>query len=633
MRSLLFFALLLVVFDAAQTATNATWNWDDVLYSYIYNVSTVKMCAVDAPTKCVGIIRLNTTNINPNKTIVITLYPSVNVDVITEYSLLQMVTSATTLSSANIYLPRDGILYASNQFSANGITSIYAKLCDSHYYYIIPVTAGYYTVKNVNLPLYLMDNKTCISYKVIAPVSNVANLTSKYATIAVFEMPTARRRVGMGFNGTQHLYYLQVDQYFGRGFYIANGTRVPVIAAQRWYIYHGPIHFSAIGKSQLLVIGGGVIHSMGWTPGDGVIAFWTYQQFNNMKGEIFWFGDGFGGYLRQEVPYRDAGIWREFVIYAPRYSLVDVTLFDGTYFWNTRMLACGMYGGETATTGSFNVVPSGFLYRVDQASEVEICNNSTYIHYIGAYHIYTTGSVEGYYMVDKVDPGTCRRFRWDITPDYVYFFNSTSDFCQRKITIWFTGGSFTPGWRYYVTQDRKLIRSSTPITVDGMYLQMLNQTLQLWRQQYNATVSALQQWLKQQANATQSIVSFIASQPRFVGTLKIDSSTSTWLKTEYNELQKYQVVGPAAVGGAVSVSLQAPSVYTASAAAAAVATAWAASRRSLATAAFLAGFAVLATSLFVYYLYGASVSAGLVLASVVLMSIGAAAIWFRRSED
>jgi multidrug efflux pump subunit AcrB len=64
-----------------------------------------------------------------------------------------------------------------------------------------------------------------------------------------------------------------------------------------------------------------------------------------------------------------------------------------------------------------------------------------------------------------------------------------------------------------------------------------------------------------------------------------------------------------------------------------VATAWAASRRSLATAAFLAGFAILATALFTAALYGATIAASLVMAGVVLMAVGAAAAWQKQTGE
>jgi len=629
LRSVLVVVSLLAALTLAQTAGNATaGKWDDVLYSWMFNATPVKLCAVDVPTKCVNIIRLNAT-VNPNKTIVVTIYPILNVDVITEYSLLQAVASASALSSITIDVPVGGILYASNQFSVNSVTSVYMKLCNSQYYYAVPVTAGRYTVKNVNLPLYLMDNKTCISYKVIAPVSSVANITTPYALLAVFEMPSSRKRVGLGFNGTQHLYNLQtIETFFGRGFYLANGTQVPMIVVQKYPIYHGPVHFSAIGMTQLMAPGGGFTYTMGWTPGDGVAVFWVYQQFN-VRAEVAFFGDGFGGYFLQENAYTYANIWRQFVIYAPRYSLVDITVFDGMYLWNTRTLACGGYRGETVVTTSFPRLPGGFLYRVDRVAEVEICNNSTYINYAGAYYIRYTGSVEGYFMIDRVEPGACRRFRWDGTPNYVYFFNSTSDVCQYRPTFWFAGSSFTPGWRYYVTQDRRLIRD-TPIALDGMYLEMLNQTLQLLSSMYRNMSKNLMQWYnKTQANQSQvlSLSSFVASR-QFVGTLRLDSATSTWLKTVYNELQKWRVVGSSASFGAVSL----PAVPTAvaPAAAAAVAVAWAASRRDddVATTAAVAGIALALFGILMTLVYGTN---SLTLVALGVIVAAAAAAWRRIS--
>ena len=161
-----------------------------------------------------------------------------------------------------------------------------------------------------------------------------------------------------------------------------------------------------------------------------------------------------------------------------------------------------------------------------------------------------------------------------------------------------------------------------------MYDAMWQQIMQTMAQMYNATLDAVKQWLKQQANATQSLQSLAVSLPQFTGTIKMDSSTSTWLKTTLNELQKWKVVGSSASFGAVSL----PAVPTAvaPAAAAAVAVAWAASRRDddVATTAAVAGIALALFGILMTLVYGTN---SLTLVALGVIVAAAAAAWRRIS--
>jgi hypothetical protein len=236
---------------------------------------------------------------------------------------------------------------------------------------------------------------------------------------------------------------------------------------------------------------------------------------------------------------------------------------------------------------------------------------------------------------DRVEPRNCTRLRWDgaiSAKPQLRVYTTPQDVCSNNNYVLSTT-SYNPGWRYNLVGNSLV--PVGPISPDYNYASQLLELLRWLSQLYRNTWGNFTRYLNatRGANATAfNMTSFYASMPQFVGNIRMESATSTWLRTTLNELQKWRVAAPA-VGGAVSVSLQAPSALTASAAAVAVATAWAVSRRSLATAAFLAGFAILATALFVAALYGATITAALVMAAVILMSIGAAAAWQKQTGE
>jgi len=656
-RSLLLLAaLLFTVFTAAQLS--------DVLISYWYNTTTVKMCAIDNPSKCVYVLKLNFTA-DPKKTYVLWAYkdyPSIgNMYISTDYDMLSYVATSSPLS-AEIYIPA-GYIYSSGQFYVNGMTSDKYTVCGTTLNYAFLIRqSGYYTVQNAPLPLYWLDPNTCTSYRYVASIYSVTNFT-KSVYLYIFYMPTARAKGGTWWlNGTQHIYYFEFYGgsvvyctgtycYSGYGmylfpaalgFYVApNGTRYFTTIFNRgssagwWY---GPKHFSALsnatldssaGTAYLGVAYTNIIYTMPPAPGDGLVYLYVPSMNLTAGGELAVIEDNFTAYLLINGPY---GTWvskNYMIIYARRYSVNEVAISNGVDVYDTRVVACPAYKTAVPNDGSWLATP----IPLSRAKEIEVCNNHTITLYVGIYQ--TQSSPPAYSYVDEVKPGACRRLRWDgafsNTQTEMRIFNSTYNFCWARAWVVVSGDKYQNGWRYYITPDGRLV-AAYPIDPDAFYAAAWQALMQTLKQQLNATLAALQQWLSMQANATKNIQDFFASQPQFAGTIKLDSATSTWLKTTLSELQKWQVVAPA-VGGAVSVSLQAPSALTASAAAAAVATAWAASRRSLATAAFLAGFAILATALFAAALYGATVTAALVMAAVILMSIGAAAAWQKQTGE
>jgi len=660
---------VLLALAVATAAQQVAQQWSgDVLVSYWYNTTTVKMCAIDNPSKCVYVLKLNFTS-DPGKTYVVWAYkdyPSIGgMYNPQDYSMLKYVATTSPLN-AKIYIPA-GYIYSSGQFSVNGMTSDKYTVCGTTLNYAFLIRqSDYYTVQNAPLPLYWLDPNTCTSYRYVTTISSVTNFT-KSVYLYFFYMPTARAKGGSGpwwLNGTQHIYYLNFYNSYSTstyctvtfcysgydmslfpvalGFYVApNTTRFFTTIFNRgsaigwWY---GPKHFSALTNTTLdsgsgtLYLGAtyaNFVYTMPPAPGDGIVYLYVPNINLVDGGDLALIADNFTAYLLLNGPYKTWTSKNYMLIYARRYTVAEVAISNGIDVFVTRAIACPAYKTAVPNDNSWLSTP----IPLSRVKEVEVCNNHTITLYVGIYQ--TQSSPRAYSYVDEVRPGACRRLRWDgvysNTQTQMRIFNSTYNFCWGRAWATIPGDRYQNGWRYYITSNGALV-AAYPIDPDAFYAAAWQALMQTLKQQLNATLNALQQWLEQQANATKNLEYFFASQPRFVGTIKMDSATSTWLKTVYNELQKWQVAAPA-VGGAVSVSLQAPSALTASAAAVAVATAWAASRRSLATAAFLAGFAILSTALFVAALYGATVTAALVMAAVILMSIGAAAAWQKQTGE
>ena len=653
-RSALLAALLLAVSAAA-----AQW---DVLLSYWLETNTTRMCAVDNPSRCVYVLKLNFTADNKKTHVVWAYknYPSIgDYYVNTDYDMLRYVAVNSPLT-ATIYIPA-GYIYSSGPFSVNGMTSDRYTVCNmtlNHAFMIM--TSGSYTVQNAPLPLYWLDPNTCTSYRYVVRISSVTNFT-RSVYLYVFYMPTARAKGwGWWLNGTQHIYHFRFHGSphtyctgstcysghgmflfpMGLGFYVMpNSTSVlTAIFRKQSTEWYGPRHFSALrnttldggsGTIYLAPVGAGTVYTMPPPPGDGILYLYVPHMNLTAGGELVAIQNNFTSYLLLNGPYRTGLSNNYLLIYATRYSVAEVSVSDGRGLYNTRTIACPAYRTAASSPGAW----LARLIPLSRAKEVEVCNSHTITLYVGIYQSHSSPAAYSY--VDEIQPGKCRRLRWDgifsNTQTQMRVFNSTRNFCQGRVWVTIPGDRYQHGWRYNITSAGSLV-AAHPIDPDEFYAAAWQALMQALNQQLNATLNALQQWLSQQTNATKNIQDFLASQPRFVGTIRMDSATSTWLRTVLNELQRWHVAG-APAGGAVSVRLQAPSALTASAAAAAVATAWAASRRSLSTAAFLAGFAVLATALFAAALYGSTVTAALVMTGVVLMAVGAAAAWQKQTGE
>jgi hypothetical protein len=640
MRSLLLFvALLLAFFAAAQ--------WSDVFVSHWLNMTPAKLCAVDKPTVCVYVPKLTTlTNIDTSKTLLMAVYWSgtatrYSTTLLSDYAMLQAVAYSRGVTVV-VNVTKPGLLYSPYSFNiysfssgVSGSTTSY-RACGGYYSNAYSVDPGLYQVSNLWPPLYFLDVNTCTSYRLVDLVSNVDNVTVPWFSLYMASMLPNTTKIyydsnwwSWNLNGTKHLYrthFYSRTAPLGFGIYITdNVVRDTLVMPYDGRV--GPQGYDTLQNATINYppYGAGILYNIGQYPGDGAVFANIPTVPYGPSVKVTHIADGTAGYAVINVTSYFAGSgYFTYAAFFKRYAVVEVAAQDMVYTYATRGIACPYVapgGGQTVYV----------LNRLDRVQEVEICNNATSPLIVALYYksYYSTNI---YFFADRIDPGACRRLRWDsyiTSKPEIDIFTSERNFCNYRYAAYTM--LYNPGWRHYLFANYTL-KAAVPISPDAAYAAMWQQVMQTMAQMYNATNNAIQQWLKQQAATAQSLQSLAAATPQFQGTIKMDSSTSTWLQTTLNQLQKYQVVGPS-VGGTISVSLQAPSAFTAAASAAAVATAWAASRKTLATAAFLAGFAVLATSLFVYYLYGAMVTTGLILAAVALMSIGAAAAWFRKSED
>ena len=635
LRSALLLALLLAALAAAQ--------WSDVVMAVAVNTTTVKVCAVDNPTRCVFTPVLNAT-IDPLRSVVYaTDYSAQTGWIITPYTVV----IENTPIDVEVYVPAGGyIWHYGNEFTVDGRAPDRMKLCGrNENVYGVLVGPGRYNIHIDGLyfwswayyysPLWFTTADCRASFMLVHQIDFVVNFTRRYALMVLY-MPTANATYPYewttALNGTAHAYFVRFGdaRVAAAGFYIANKTRMPTFAYYDVFnvykFFLGPHAYDAYLNKTLNpdvyrhVI---VVYNIGPTPGDGVAVIDTPDSIYGAA-EVGWIGNGTGGYLRV----LDNGVFEQkwLEIFVKRYSFVEVAIKDDLYEYSTRTIACPPYVGTTARVFDTE------LARLDRAKEIELCNNMTSAIYVALANTwYGT-----YAFIDEIKPGECRRLRWDgvygVEQTALEFYDSPQNLCRlERAAVRYGGQDYATGWRYYVTSGYSLVPAS-PIDLDTLYAEMWKQIIENMAKQYNETQNVLQQWLQMQANATKKIEDYYKSLPQYQGTIRMESSTSVWLQSVLSVISRYTVPGLPPVGGGFAPA-PLPSGVSAAAAAAAVAVAWAASRRSLATAAFLAGFAILASALFVYYLYGTTVTAGLILAAVALMSIGAAAAWFRRAED
>ena len=635
LRSLLLFALFAV--SAAAQPSDVY----DVFMSTWLNTTPTRLCAVDAPSRCYYIPRVDL-NIDPTETLAVVAYrcgagsTCAVLNPIGEYQLLSYVVTATMAPRWYvIHVPRPGLLYAGVSFrigppgSGDGgkVSAASYILCGKtyqHAYYALP---GTYNITPLPLPLYFVDPEKCVEYRIAASAGSVVNITAGWYSLYLAELNPAARRIyydenrrAMVLNGTLHAYLTYFHGSYmplGEGFYIlltsttaqvAQTLVMPQFRYSAFISYRGPVAYSAWRGFATFVGSPGVMYihyNIGLPPGDGFFMTVPLGVRPPALAEYVYITDGSAGYFLLKKPPAEA-VGPGYATYHTRYAVVHAAFSNGTHLYDTRGLACPMLGGR-GTGWALN--------RLDRAYEVEICNNNTSAAYVGLYlEGRPAGSVNPeispgfwtYMYGDVIQPRNCSRLRWDswiVAKPQLRVYTTPQGLCAAANNYTLATTSYSPGWRYALVGNSLV--PIGPIAPDYNYTAIWLDLLKYLNQLYTSILDDIRKKLNatKTSNATAPFnLTSLFTGRQFLGTIKMDAATSTWLRTTLNELQKWHVAG-APVGGAVSVRLQAPSALTASAAAAAVAVAWAASRRSLATAAFLAGFAVLATALFAAALY------------------------------
>jgi hypothetical protein len=646
LRSLLLLsALLLAVFTTAQ--------WSDVLYSWWFYVNVSKLCALDAPNVCVYFPRLGLNATDLNKTWIYigdNVHQRMTVYHPDDFDLLQFVVRSRAPQSVTVYVPSSGFIFATSSFSVNGKTADQANICGRGGYAVY-VRAGTHTVTNVPLPLYFVDSN-CRFHRLGDYVNRVWNATALNRTVLnIFYMPTAREKKAVQplsatyniFNGTGHVYIVAMVWFgtqlapVGRGFYIAGGTAVDATVYAEtsdyqsiWYLY-GPLAHDLWRNATFNTGGTGEFrfYSIGPTPGDGIVRI-RLPDYRNAT--VVYLSDGTAGYMQitRRPPIQ---VVSNLKIYAERYALVEVVVETAQgRVYGARTLACPAYN-PTPTTSRLPIVVTN-MTRLDRAKEIEICNNNPYTVYVGLYVTSTTAPAS-YAHIDRINPNACVRLRWDgaisNTATRLDVFRNATAVCNGWVMLSIPGRNYTDGWRYYLVGNRLV--PDSPIDLDTAYADMWRQIIQTLMQTYNSILDAWQQWLRQwlemATNATApSLQSVLTSRPQFLGTIKMDTATSVWLKTTLQELKKWRAVGVSPSYGAISL----PQIPTAvaPAAAAAVAVAWAASRRDddVATTAAIAGIALALFGILMTLVYGTE---SLTLVALGVIVAAAAAAWRRIS--
>jgi hypothetical protein len=635
LRSAVALLFVVAVFVVAQ--------WSDLIMITYYNATPVKMCSLDKPDYCVYVIKLNFTSYSPNTTSIFLMYQIRGYSAPWEYggslpdtALLQALYyyNQQQQGPLTITVPAGGYLYGGNTFYVDGRSSDALTVCGKSYSYIAPVSKGTHTLTKFYPNIYFLDPATCVSYLLVGlSWSSVKNITTPWALVYIMHMPTGRRVLGPSLiNGTRHIYSANIalsDDFWpvGRGVYVGNGTYLPTIAttsggayASDYWLWYGPVpyeNYSKLMKTSQAVW----FYTIGADLSDGV----TYiRQPAAVVDFSYVSSDGAAGYLRFDSVYSYKASARRIIAYMRRYSVVEVTMTDKQgYVYGARTIACPEY----PTSSNYYSPPDIMPFRLDVAKQLELCNNSTKTLYVALY----VNSMYYYNFIDQLEPGRCRMMWFDGTKpssDIIYYFyNSSATLCLKGLQgALFSVQGLAPWYRYYVFGNNTVRQGPSILPDTDYYSAWLNITKWL-AQQYNATLNTLLNLLKQQQyNATQALQSFIASQPHLTGTIKVDSATSTWLRTTLNQLQKWRAVGSSASFGVVTL----PAVPTAVApvAAAAVAVAWAASRRDddVVTTAAIAGIALAIFGLLMTLIYGPT---SLPLVALGIITAAAAAAWRR----
>jgi hypothetical protein len=648
LRNLLLVALLAV--SAAAQSSNVY----DVFMSVHLNMTAERLCAVDNPSRCFYIPRIDL-NIDQSKTHAVVTYrcgtaTCAVLNHIGDYQLLRYIVASTVPRWYIINVPRPGLLYAETSFrigppgSGDGgkVSATSYTVCGRTYRYAYYAAPGTYNITPLPVPLYLLDIERCVAYRIAA--GDVVNITSGWYSLYLAELYPPARRIyydtslsAYVLNGTLHAYLTYFHAFLnppGRGFYIlgpyaAPTLVMPLFISGAFRSYRGPISYDV--WSNYWLSGGSpgsmyIHYSIGWPPGDGFFIAVLLGAVAQGQAELAYVAENSTGYFMMRPI---SAVGGGYALFSKRYDVVHVAFKDVLYVYDTRGITCPIanYGVGWA------------LNRLDRVYEIEICNNRTDIVYValsaeGMIPLDRMGSFfnPGYYVFmygDVIPPHKCARLRWDPTVPaarpYLRVYTSPQNLCRNTGHIISTQ-SYNPGWRYNLVGNSLV--PVGPISPDYNYAPTWLDLLKYLSQLYNSTLAdLLKQLNRTQTSATTPFnLTSLFSGRQFLGTIKMDAATSTWLRTTLSELQKWQAVGTAPTFGAVSLPTVPAAI--APAAAAAVAVAWAASRRDddVATTAAVAGVALALFGILMTLIYGTE-SLTLVALGVI---VAAAAVAWRR---
>ena len=653
LRSLLLVALLFAVLVVAQA------NMRDMFVSYWSNSSDlVRLCAVDAPSRCYYVPKVE--HVDTSKTLVIITYKCGEqtcaiTDPVGDYYLLRYV-AVEERDWLVVNIPRSGLLYSTSSFSvgpagsASKTPSTSYTACGRTYQFAYYVSAGSYNITPFRPPYYIVDLSTCREYRIAALTSEVDNITTGWYSLYlatmypdVFAIYGANH--GIALNGTLHAYLTYFHAFLdppGSGFYLLGPYVSPTLVMPVYYggggfySFRGPVAYDVWSYYRLS--GGApeemyIHYNIGWPPGDGFFTAVLLGTVAQGLAELAYIAENSAGYfMMRPIPAVGGG----YATFHRRYDVAHVVLKDALYVYDTRGVACPI--------AFYNI--GWALNRLDRAYEIEVCNNRTDVVYVAlvAENMVPAGNIgsyifPGYYVymyADVLKPRNCTRLRWDAAvlaaptvKPYLRVFTSPQDLCGNTEYIISTT-SYDPSWRYAIVGNSLVPLG--PISPDYNYtllwLELLKRLSQLYRNTWGNFSKYLNATRGANATAAFNLTGFYASMSQFLGTIKMDSATSVWLKTTLQELQKWRVVGSSASFGVVSL----PAVPTAvaPAAAAAVAVAWAASRRDddVATTAAVAGIALALFGILMTLIYGTS---SLALVALGVIVAAAAAAWRRIS--
>ena len=550
----------------AVLAAFAAAHWTDALYSFALNVTTKKVCTYDDPTTCIFVAVLNATlDVRNMYTTAVYYDPAYMMwlvaGVVHHYTILlkESTINLTVYTPTGYILASEAVIIndrvpdtvplCGRNFTAVRVSAGMQKISGSFYY-----TCGAYFCYE---PVRFLNPVDCTVFPLVEHVSMLGNITNSWAYVYILYMPTARHMDIHAFyelfNGTAHTYFTKVRGAtpVGTGFYIANRTRIPaiVVVPDTYNVYYGPKAFDMIRDTDLEFYRSAACtaYTIGRTPGDGILAVYPYWAPARLDGkpeapaEVVYISDNSGGYFKF-IGMPDHHVF----IYATRYSLADVVFWDGVHIYATRTIACPPYNSTTSQDGVYTI-----LLRAEGSKEIEICSNKTSTAYLAlAVHSLTiTANFEYYTFIDRLEPGKCRRLRWDgslrASDTKLYIFPSASAVCLKSPeTVKHGGSDYVVGWRYYLMPDNSLVPAG-PIEPDELYADIWKEIIRVMAQQYNATMTIIYELINQQDDVLKSILDYLKQlmawfDYRFS---ELESALSEWLKAILEMLRKISAPG------------------------------------------------------------------------------------------